>query len=218
MVRQVPFWWSKAILYSNGFLVAFPRISFKFTCDFDFTYYPNDVQKCPLILFSRGTMDEVALNTDNTAPSFSTWDETSGNRQKKRHLAGWYLEQAEQYILYQNYMNGTNSREPPSGKAQERTAALYVLAVKLRRHAPYFGSLILLPAVLSSFATESAFWLNSKSQPIYVLLLSILLQGLSLQDLLYMIPPAVGTLPKIGNECLFLMPVIGWPSTYSFAF
>ncbi len=72
--------------------------------------------------------------------------------------------------------------------------------VRLKRHAPYFGVTDILPMVVTSLLTLLAFWIDTHSVCLGLLLLNLLLEAIFGWELLKTLPTGNGELPSISKD------------------
>lgn len=117
----------------------------------------------------------------------------------KTIVSGWELMNTRVNVTYWNAYNKARTDTKPSEDQYQQSFTEMNVWLQLRRHAPYFGVLVLLPAVMSSFFTLAAFWTVTAVQGVSVLLVNILVQAVFTDDLLQKIPPSTGGIPRIGR-------------------
>lgn len=117
----------------------------------------------------------------------------------KTIVSGWELLSTQTNVTYWNAMNKVRMDiKPPEDQWAQAFTEINVW-LKLRRHAPYFGVVVLLPAVMTSFFTLASFWTISTVQGITVLLINLIVQAVFTDDLLHKIPPSTAGVPRIGE-------------------
>ncbi len=169
-----------------------PPVTFKVSCHFDFTDYPNDVQTCPIVLGSFKYVKETA--DYNWAPTKPLVSLSYGN--KKQQISGW------------NIVSVTNNRYfwtqgNRSTTASDSTNFNEMMAfVKIQRHQPYFGPLMILPALGCSALTIFALRKESGEMSLLILLMVLMVQGIFARDLMIELPVGKAT-SRVGNQLTY---------------
>uniref|UniRef100_A0A914XCT1 Neurotransmitter-gated ion-channel ligand-binding domain-containing protein n=1 Tax=Plectus sambesii TaxID=2011161 RepID=A0A914XCT1_9BILA len=198
--------WSHVVLQaekkSSTRVDLWPTFSIKLGCAFDFTDYPYDVQKCPLVLYATKRMVEVELTTYyGVQPTIVLgW----GDQAAKRHISDWELTNISTEVSY--FSMGKYTKDKPTTQRDlENSWTMMYTWLTLRRHAPYFGVCVALPGVISAFLNCGSFWTRKADYGIYVLIANLFVEGIFTRDLIMQLPPSIGNPPRIVRYSAFNM-------------
>lgn len=172
----------------NGQVLMWPPVTFKVSCHFDFSDYPNDQQVCPLVFGSLKYSKELAdYNWAPVAPLLSL-----SYRSFKRHISGWKVLSVsnKRYFWHENQRSNTTS--------DATTNFIEMMAfIKLQRFQPYFQILLVLPALACSVFTIFALNKQSGEIGLFILLMVLMIQGIFARSLIIKLPIG-GATPRIG--------------------
>lgn len=99
--------------------------------------------------------------------------------------------------VYWNELN--NSTKLPTAGSQKDYYPVLEIWLTLRRHAPYYGALIVVPLMFSTLITICGLLINRGTLRTFTFLINTSALGLFSIDLLQKLPPSTEGLPKIGN-------------------
>uniref|UniRef100_A0A0N5A9T0 Neur_chan_LBD domain-containing protein n=1 Tax=Syphacia muris TaxID=451379 RepID=A0A0N5A9T0_9BILA len=170
-VTNVKQWeiWYPKIMYSEVYI--YPRFSLKIGCKFDYSTYPKDVQKCVLGIYTKYPLKQL---------NFTVADFKNEMRQAIGKVFDVRL------LCF---------------------TRLHVIILKsilhtdiiLKRYAPYYNSAIVLPATVSFFVIISSFFITNPKTAVYILIANLFLIGTLIGDLMFLLPPAIGSLPSVAQ-------------------
>lgn len=97
---------------------TYPTFYMRIGCHFDYSNYPNDIQKCALRLYPAARMNEVILKVyyDLSPSVLLGWGEESD----LKHIGEWNLLYAENNITYFRKRKFSSER-PPNAFEASRT-------------------------------------------------------------------------------------------------
>ncbi|KAK0411516.1 hypothetical protein QR680_005690 [Steinernema hermaphroditum] len=75
--------------------------------------------------------------------------------------------------------------------------SLLEFGVKIKRQAPYYGLIVILPTMVTCVLALAAFWIDDHRVAITLTVLNIILQGVFGWDLIQQLPPGNNAMPKI---------------------
>ncbi|VDN07866.1 unnamed protein product [Thelazia callipaeda] len=191
---------SHVIIHSNGKawsrIEIYPTFSIKVGCAFDFSAYPFDIQTCPLGIYTSNRMSEVQLSVyHNMEPTVLLgW----GAQSDKKHISDWKIDSITANISYFSGGKYKNKR-PVDAEELDITWSVLYTWLTLHRNVFCFPLAMLLPILISYMLVMSSFLLPTPDFAIYILLANLFFMGIFLEDVIVLIPPAIGKSPKIGN-------------------
>uniref|UniRef100_A0A914PH33 Neurotransmitter-gated ion-channel ligand-binding domain-containing protein n=1 Tax=Panagrolaimus davidi TaxID=227884 RepID=A0A914PH33_9BILA len=193
-----------ATVISNGKVYSSGSFSFYVTCVFDFSDYPYDVQECPIVI-ADWVYDLSKVNLSDPVPTqltkpivrLSFDPDPLGTNEPKKHVAGWEVQDTWRKHCYWG-SKGCVEGDIPTGPL-DTYWSLLEFGIQLKRHAPYYGLTILLPALTTSIITLIVFWIDDYTMAISITMLNLLFQGFCSWSLMKQLPPANGKLPRIGQ-------------------
>uniref|UniRef100_A0AC34G3T8 Neurotransmitter-gated ion-channel ligand-binding domain-containing protein n=1 Tax=Panagrolaimus sp. ES5 TaxID=591445 RepID=A0AC34G3T8_9BILA len=193
-----------ATVISNGKVYSSGSFSFYVTCVFDFSDYPYDVQNCPIVI-ADWVYDLSKVNLSDPVPTqltkpvirLSFDPDPLGNDDPKKHVAGWEVQDTWRKHCYWG-PKGCLEADMPSGPL-DTYWSLLEFGIQLKRHAPYYGLTIVLPALTTTIITLIVFLIDDYSMALSITMLNLLFQGFCSWSLLKQLPPANGNLPRIGQ-------------------
>lgn len=186
----------KVWVHYDGRIIFFPQFSLKATCLFDYSDYPYDVQQCPLIL---GSWSYTLKDFEVTQFMFSDYVQmTLAFNDTKVAVSNWEVLKVYSDINFWDAHNRQRPDERPPESQFQVVFTEYYVWIKFRRWAPYFGAVVLMPAVMTSFFTLASFWTQSFTTGIILLMVNTMIQAVFTDDLTQKLPPSNGSVPKIG--------------------
>ncbi|MFH4974004.1 hypothetical protein AB6A40_000713 [Gnathostoma spinigerum] len=172
----------------------YPTFAIKIGCKFDYSAYPYDEHICPLGLFTSNRMSEIQLSVlyDIQPTVLLGW----GSQSEKKHISDWQLVKAKSNLSY--FSLGGYSDEPPQ-TAEEIDVSWSILYtwIHIKRNAPYFGPVVLLPLLLSLLLITISFLMPSPESAIYALIGNFFFIAAFMEDIISRLPPATGRPPRI---------------------
>ncbi|VBB26023.1 unnamed protein product [Acanthocheilonema viteae] len=187
-------------IYMWSRIEIYPTFSIKIGCKFDYSEYPFDIQICALGIYTTNRMSEVQLSVYyNMQPTVLLgW----GSQSNKKHISDWMIDSVTMNVSYFN--GGKYKAEKPTDPEELDTSWSILYAwLTLHRNASFFTLTLLVPTLVSYMFVICSFLLPAPDSAIYILLANLFFLGVFLEDLIIMIPPAIGKLPKIGNVFFF---------------
>jgi len=158
--------------------------SFNALCDFDYTGFPFDEQKCCFKLDDRRYYQvRFAVDPDATMVAQSS--------ALKTHPAGWKMNSID--LMENKYTVKVLSdwaRDPFNIESTNLD-----ICVKIKRDSSYAQAQIIGPAVITAVLTLTSFLIGSFWNQLVFLLASLTLQLLALYPLTTQLPPASGEVP-----------------------
>ncbi|VDD87902.1 unnamed protein product [Enterobius vermicularis] len=152
---------------------SYPRFSIKVGCRFDYSAYPKDIQKCIV-----------------------EWR----NYSSKSLISDWKIVQIHSYSsFYAGYYGTDNTNQMASAVDFETAVSMMHTEIILQRYAPYYGLAVILPAFVSFLFLISSYLLPNPSSAVYLLIANFFLIGIFIGDIIHLLPPAIGSLPKIDS-------------------
>lgn len=197
---------SHATLTSNGpestRVEVYPTFAIRIGCNFDYSGYPYDTQKCALRLYTTNTMAEVELsNYYNLNPSINLgW----GQQSNKRQISDWYLVQMTSNMSYYRNRAYTDER-PRTSKEYEVTWSIALTWIEMQRRSGLFWATLALPALLASLFNAFSFLMAKPEHSVFLVVLNLLVQAIFLQDILKELPPVVGSPVRIVHYMVALL-------------
>jgi len=196
-------------------------VSLKVTCNFEFSRYPYDVQRCPIVIrISTYKSDEVRFEVDerpglgtrghlflNFDPDGFTdpWSKRSTSEATKTVVAGWHIMNISSRLVfkgfYKNYKAKTTFENnlPSDARAGDFDSSMEFW-IEMRRYRSYFGITHILPALVTSSLTCVSLIVKPFSTAALLSTSNILIQSLFSIELLKSIPPSTEGLPGIGTS------------------
>jgi len=185
---------SSKVLASNytGQVYMWADYSFNALCDFDYTGFPFDEQKCCFKLDDRRYYQvRFAVDSDATM--------VAQNSALKTHPAGWKINNIDlSESKYTVKVLSDWSRDPFNIESTNLD-----ICVKLKRDSSYAQAQIIGPAVITAVLTLTSFLVGSFWNQLMFLIASLTLQLLALYPLTTQLPPPSGEVPGALKYCSF---------------
>ncbi|GMR58021.1 hypothetical protein PMAYCL1PPCAC_28216, partial [Pristionchus mayeri] len=188
---------------SKGQVMSQGSFSFYVTCQFDFTNWPNDEHRCPIVIadwvydLSRVNLSESISNVD-MKPYMNLHYDPFDDREKK-HIAGWEIVTTTRKHCYwgRKWCQDSVNVGPGSDDKYEYYWSVLEFGVIIRRHAPYVIFTLVIPTILSSFLTLFSYWIEHDYFPLILLVFNTIFQGLYGWDMVRQLPAGDGTMPDM---------------------
>ncbi|GMS79244.1 hypothetical protein PENTCL1PPCAC_1419, partial [Pristionchus entomophagus] len=188
---------------SKGVVMSQGSFSFYVTCQMDFTAWPNDEHRCPIVIadwvydLSRVNLSDSINNVDMN-PYVNLHYDPYDSREKK-HVAGWEIVTTTRKHCFwgKKWCQDEVVIEPGSMDKYEYYWSVLEFGVIIRRHAPYVIFTLVIPTILSSALTLFSFWIEHEYYPLMLLVFNSIFQGLYGWDLVRQLPAGNGTMPDM---------------------
>ncbi|GMT09620.1 hypothetical protein PFISCL1PPCAC_917, partial [Pristionchus fissidentatus] len=210
---------SPASIASDGTVSSHGSFSFHVTCQFDFSSWPNDEHRCPIVIadwvydLSRVNLSESISDVDMRP--YVTLHYDPFEEREKKHVAGWEIVSTTRKHCYwgRKWCQDEVNIAPGSDDKYEYYWSVLEYAVMIRRHAPYIVYTLVIPTLLSSSLTLFAFWIDHDFYPLLLLVFNAIFQGLYGWDMIRALPTGNGTMPDMVffyglNLCLTVLAII----------
>ncbi|KAF8384158.1 lgc-25, partial [Pristionchus pacificus] len=192
-----------ASIDNKGVVMSQGAFSFYVTCQFDFSNWPNDEHRCPIVIadwvydLSRVNLSESINNVD-MKPYLNLHYDPFDNREKK-HVAGWEIVSTTRKHCYwgRKWCQDEVNVGPGSDDKYEYYWSVLEFGVIIRRHAPYVLYTLVLPTILSSFLTLFSFWIDHEYYPLMLLVFNSIFQALYGWDMVRTLPSGNGAMPDM---------------------
>lgn len=197
MGRPVGGYTEQIWVHNDGRIIYFPMFVLKATCLFDYSEYPYDIQQCPLILgswsYTLRDLDVIPAVKEFVHMSLSFND-------TKTVVSNWQVLQMNSAINYWDAYNRERADTKPPETSYSVVFPEFYIWIKIKRFAPYFGAVVLMPTVMTSFFTMAAYWTRSSTAGVMLLMVNIMVQAVFTDDLIQKLPPSNGSVPRIGTK------------------
>lgn len=173
----------------------YPTFFMKIGCNFDYSRYPNDIQKCALRMYPMLRMNEVILEVYyELSPSVLLgW----GEEAEKKHVGEWKLIESTSNISY--FRNRKfDVRRPENANEASKTWSILMVYFVFQRSATLYWVTMGLPAIVASVFNILSFLLPKPEHSLMITIGNMFIQIIFLQDLIKQLPPAVGKSPSFG--------------------
>uniref|UniRef100_A0AC35UDT2 PID domain-containing protein n=1 Tax=Rhabditophanes sp. KR3021 TaxID=114890 RepID=A0AC35UDT2_9BILA len=189
-----------AIITSDGTVRVTGVFTFYVTCSFDYSNYPYDEQECPIAITewiydaSKVNLSDSELNAEVIKPLIRLSFDPIRNESKK-HSSGWEITDTWKKHLYWG-PDGVDEKIPNTVQLDWYWSVLE-FGIKLKRHEPYFWSIIMFPTLISIILILISFWTEDIQLAYHLNITTIIFLGLHAWDIISRLPPGNGSVPKI---------------------